>query len=140
MGLGKGDGVMVKREYFKSVGQAGGIPCFYVLNRKDHMPPVSFASIIPAEEPARAWRRLLYKKCDPHEAGKGRCLSKRHRDRSEWTLTVTVPGRGHPGAPECHIRTVLRKQYSRLLSPPRSPFLSRIVMLVQSYLNANFFL
>lgn len=43
---------------FQIRGQASGIPCFYVLGRKDHIyvPCVSSALIIPAEGEAGAWR------------------------------------------------------------------------------------
>lgn len=57
---------------------------------------------------------------------------------SEYRLSLTQ-GKGVTGYPGCHVRIILWKKIPGVSTLPRSPFpFQLILMLVQSYLNANF--
>lgn len=63
------------------------------------------------------------------------------RDKSKWIRLSLTPAEGFTGCPECHIRIILGKKKTpgiSNLSWSLFPF-QLILMLVQSYLNANFF-
>lgn len=66
------------------------------------------------------------------------------RDKSKWIRLSLTPAEGFTGCPECHIRIILGGKKKKKtpgisnLSWSLFPF-QLILMLVQSYLNANFF-
>lgn len=89
----------------------------------------------------RSLRGPSYEKCEPQETWRGSCENGAPgTNLSEYDYRWHQQ-RGFTGCPECHIRIILGKKNSRHLKPLMiSVSISVDLMLVQSYLNANFFL
>lgn len=122
------------------MGQTRGISCLYTLDSKDPMPCVSFAMIISGERGAGAWKRLCCHKCDSQETWRGICVRKRHLGTKLNAYWWCDMGRGMLWALGMSYQNHPMEKPPGVSTFPWSLFpFQLILMLVQSYLNANFF-